>query len=916
MSTKNRIVTGTILIALGFWVVDAIIDVTFFSHDSFLDTLILGASAYELYIRSLGMAFILIPGIIVSRVYAHSKRVGEEMRESEGRLLARESQAAKEWQETFDAMSEGVAILSPERCILRANLSLARMLGSASVNELIGKHCHELVHGLNSPPLSCLTCASLLTKLPSEAVFEERHLGGRWLSLRGDPILDANGEVVQLVHTFVDVTEEKRRQKALERLHNMSQILSSTLDLQQALHLAVGEIGSIFGGLDSTVGIALLGDGGQWLTIAEALGPRKGDWEGISLPLDQLLPEAIHALFNERRPWVQSDLARSSQAAKGLPGFWKHGSFVALPLVSGDTVIGVIFLARIQTGPVSGDEMALLETCAGEIALAVHNAQLFTRTDVALRRRVVEQEALMGVLESVSASLDIEKTLQDGLNRAATALGVDRASVLTVDESEERATMLAVYHAGAETPPGKGMVLEVGAHPWLQAVLQHKRATVVEDASRLPDGNERNLLLRLGVRSALRLPIVARGKAIGTLQFGTVARTRAFSEEEMLLGQAFANHLASAIENARLHERTVRERATLESIINGMTEGLAVIGNDRRVAYFNRAAESLVGANAADLVGHDIGVLQSLLGRRATDPEALRVRWADARDRLDETPKFEIELMTGVGKRVVEATIFRVGDKASLSGTGALIRDVTREREVDRMKSEFVATVSHELRTPMTAIYGFSELLLMRATGLPENQRMWVETIYKESKRLTDIVEDLLNVSRIEAGRLSLNLGPVALEQLVADVVERLKSGHAHHPLNVNIAVTLPEVQADRDKLQQVLYNLVDNAIKYSPRGGPVAISAQHMRDEGKVVVSVADKGIGISDSEIPRLFSRFHRVERLETTGIRGTGLGLYIVKSLVEMMGGRIWVESRLNEGTTFFFSLPVAASSSDVS
>ncbi len=259
-------------------------------------------------------------------------------------------------------------------------------------------------------------------------------------------------------------------------------------------------------------------------------------------------------------------------------------------------------------------------------------------------------------------------------------------------------------------------------------------------------------------------------------------------------------------------------------------------------------------------------------------------------------------------RREIEGRPFVVGKEGSRLGMGVLLRDVTREREVDRMKTEFISIASHELRTPMTSVYGFAELLLLRAKDIPREQRSWVETIHRESKRLSAIVEDLLNVSRIEAGRLSLNIGPTAVLPLVKRIVQQLQLGHASHQLRVDSDGGPSEVLADADKLQQVLYNLVDNALKYSPGGGEVLISARRGADNS-IVFCVRDQGLGIPQEEIPKLFTRFHRVERPETTGLRGTGLGLYIAKSLVEMMSGRIWVESKVNEGSAFYVSLPAA-------
>ncbi|MBI2858575.1 MAG: GAF domain-containing protein, partial [Chloroflexi bacterium] len=631
-------------------------------------------------------------------------------------LFEQTERAKREWEQTFDSMSEGVAIISPERRIMRANPALARMLGCTSAGDLVGKQCHSLVHGLDSPPQNCPTCTCLLTKRPCETVCQEPHLGGRWLSMKGDPILDGNGEVIQIVHTFADVTAEKKRQKAIERLHDMSQVLSSTLDLHEAMRIAVREVSDIFGGAGSTIGIALIDDWRQGLHIAVALGPRQGDWEGVSLPLDQLSPKGVHTLLQERRAWMQSDLTQSSVATKRLPGLLEHRNIVASPLVSGDQVIGVIFLARTEAELPSRDELTLLETCSGEVARAIHNAQLFTRTDAALRRRIAEQQALNGVLDAATKSLDLDSVLKDALKRAAEALDVDAAGIALADETGQKLTVRSAYDKKSDSYRALGVELEMSKLPSLQALKTSGQPIVIPDIRALPAGEEKAFAEQWRTRSALVLPMVLAGRTLGTLQFTTETSPKNYTDNEVSLARAISNHLASVIQNARLHERTEKERRTLESILAGMNEGLLVMDARGNILYCNRAAEDLLDIRCDDFLGLSEKAFREALELHVDDVEGLRSRWKDNMARLDEKPRIGFEVKTRSGKRSIEATIFLVGDKSNRLGIGVLFRDVTREQEIDRMKTEFISIASHELRTPMTSVYGFAELLLMRAT--------------------------------------------------------------------------------------------------------------------------------------------------------------------------------------------------------
>jgi two-component system sensor histidine kinase VicK len=225
------------------------------------------------------------------------------------------------------------------------------------------------------------------------------------------------------------------------------------------------------------------------------------------------------------------------------------------------------------------------------------------------------------------------------------------------------------------------------------------------------------------------------------------------------------------------------------------------------------------------------------------------------------------------------------------------------------MKSDFVATVSHELRTPLTSIYGFAETLMRSDVDFSDAERAtFLGYIASESERLIRIVDDLLNIARLEAGTLtvtvtSADVGEVA-QEVVARVGEHSSDGHR---FAVEVERGSLFVRADREKLGQILHNLVDNAVKYSPDGGTIRIAARRRTDTAEI--SVSDQGIGIARSEQQRLFTKFFRAERIARSGLQGTGLGLFLARGLLAAMGGRIWVESQEGEGSSFTFELPLA-------
>lgn len=232
----------------------------------------------------------------------------------------------------------------------------------------------------------------------------------------------------------------------------------------------------------------------------------------------------------------------------------------------------------------------------------------------------------------------------------------------------------------------------------------------------------------------------------------------------------------------------------------------------------------------------------------------------------------------------------------------------TELRELDRMKAEFVATVSHELRTPLHSIKGFTKLLVADRVPDAETQKEFLTLIDQQSTRLGTLIDDLLDVSRLESGQLSMDAHRLVVQDVIAGAVRELRAlaEESGVSLEMEMPPVLPEVEADGDRLRQVMVNLLGNAIKFSDAGSHV--TACVTREKGFVTVSVADEGIGMPAEAVPRLFDRFYRVASPKTRATGGTGLGLYITKQIVEAHGGTIWVESALGKGSTFHFKLPV--------
>jgi len=364
----------------------------------------------------------------------------------------------------------------------------------------------------------------------------------------------------------------------------------------------------------------------------------------------------------------------------------------------------------------------------------------------------------------------------------------------------------------------------------------------------------------------------------------------------------FAGAVARIQRSSQRAHQAAGERERLLSMAEGMSAGLITSNRNGRVDYLNTRAAELLSTAVESTIGQPLEAAYAQLSMADDRRAALSVIPTTA-DLADDS-RFVVEPLDERGL-VLDISRFAIEVNGRRTGTGHLIRDITREYEVDRMKTEFVAVASHELRTPLTGILGYSELL-QDDTDLSDVSRGWADRVVDEAGRLSEIVEDLLNVTRIESGRLQLKPVSIELPRLLEEVHGHFTGGRHSEAHEMVLDMDYRgDAFADPGKLREVLINLVDNAVKYSPNGGEVRIFVE--RRDDRAVISVSDEGIGIAEEDLPRLFQRFQRVGGAGTATIRGTGLGLYIVKTFIEAMDGDLTVTSTLGEGSTFSIGIP---------
>lgn len=373
------------------------------------------------------------------------------------------------------------------------------------------------------------------------------------------------------------------------------------------------------------------------------------------------------------------------------------------------------------------------------------------------------------------------------------------------------------------------------------------------------------------------------------------------------------NHMADVI---AAREHSLREQNQvlaslnhrMESVLNATNDGIALLDRNGRFALVNRRFCEMLGTRAENLL-HQVPedaspeLIDYLARIAAVTPGSLHEPRAVA-ENIFELP--------GPERRALQVYTAPVQgeERAELIGRIIALRDVTRERELDKMKTDFVSVVSHELRTPLTSIKGYTDLLLSGAAGdINELQREFLGITQTSTTRLTSLINDMLDISRIESGRIEIKHEPIDYRQIVDDTLRLMKApaDERNITMEASLPESMPPVRGDTDKVAQVLTNLVSNALKYTPPGGWIKVILE-VSGDASVTTCVADSGIGISPADQKKLFQRFFRADNTSTREAGGTGLGLVIAKSIVEILGGAIWVESETGQGSRFYFTLPL--------
>jgi len=557
------------------------------------------------------------------------------------------------------------------------------------------------------------------------------------------------------------------------------------------------------------------------------------------------------------------------------------------------------------------EETATVRDVAGKALYA----QTFL-VDVSERKRADDEREQLRAAERTAASLrTVRQSRLDLLREAGDVLGaamdtqtsIQRVVELAVHDLADWCAVDVLEANGELRRMGVARAEPRGADParepngFVQAVIKSGRQLVIPalvhhdslDEERAEPG------LPDEVVSLICVPLASRGRPLGALTLARSAHGLEYGSDELALAEDLAARIGIAIDRARLYLE-VEERADAARVLTYVADAVLLLDRADVVRLWNPAAESITGIASAVVLGRP--------------PAEVIPGWREAVDSIPVStspvpghPEVMIPIEIEHGERWIA-----ISGVKFFGGTVYAFRDVTEGRQLEELKADFIATASHELRTPLAAVYGAAQTLLRHDFALDEAGRdRFVSLIAEESERLGRIVNEILLANQLDSGRVDLGSEPFDPVELVERAVE---AARAHAPPEISVEPVAPEsvplVAADRDKVRQVIVNLIENAMKYSPDGGRIEVGLQsgQSSEEETVIFYVKDEGIGIPSNELARIFEKFYRLDPQMTRGVGGTGLGLYICSELVHRMGGNIWVESSEGQGSTFLLELPV--------
>ena len=565
---------------------------------------------------------------------------------------------------------------------------------------------------------------------------------------------------------------------------------------------------------------------------------------------------------------------------------------LAVPIVSEQTLLGVLVLTHAQPAHFTADHQRLMEAAAGQMALAIRNARLFEMQ----RRMADRQTTLYEVLRAVSGQLDPAVIAQTAVAAIAHFAGWPHVALLLAD-ADGRHWLVRAVSGEPSLPLGFAVpiapeIMRGGLFTPSHATADSAVSGLIEFAMRSPDS------------ASLVVPLWQGGSLIGILNIESDATT-IFDDDDLSLAQSLADAVALALDNARLYEDINDERSRLQASIRFNRDGIVLLSMSQRILVINAPALQMLSLPAEPEAWLNRSIADVIRLLRRSSHGAVKATLSEMR-RIKQGDEPPAEGDYEVTPYMIHWTSLPVLSNAAPIGRLIVLRDVTEEHSLNVMREDLTNTLVHDLRNPASVVMGALDLLGWEE--LSESQREVVDVARQGAQRLLNLITAILDVNRLESGQMPLEREPVRLDIVAAEVAEmqQVLARDKHQTIENQVPSDLPLVSVDVELIHRVLQNLIGNAIKFTPPDGLISIGARRdPANDRNIIVAIKDSGIGLTSELQTRLFNKF-------VTGRvrgRGSGLGLAFCRLVVAAHGGRIWVESMPGNGATFLFTLPIA-------
>jgi len=695
----------------------------------------------------------------------------------------------------------------------------------------------------------------------------------------------------------VTTAESSEAADRARRLQRVAELLAEAVTPQEVLDAILTEGVRAAEARAGAIGV-LTQDGAN----VELLAQRGYDASAVtgwsSFPLEAKVP--MSDVIRTGEPLF---LTSVQERNKRYPMFSDRGqqnhALVVVPLAVEGRVFGAMSLSFDREIEFEPERREMKLTLARQAAQALARSRLYAAEQTLRERMTFLAEAS----ELLASSLDYNHTLKQvaqlsvpgladwcaidmvGPNGEIERLGVaheDPAKVRWAYELQDR------YPPDPDAPTGVPQVLRTGKPEFFPELPQELLDEAIGDDEEL-----RRIIDELGLKSTICVPLVARNRTLGALTLIAAETHPPYTEADLALAVELARRAAVAVDNARLY-REAERGADAARALAYVADGVALIDTSGSVLHWNPAAASITGVAEEEALGRQVSEVVPAWDA-LTSHVPLVPPGGDARP-------VTVPIVLEGRERWVSVSGVDFGD-----GTVYALQDVTEEHALEKTRSDFVATASHELRTPLAAVYGAVRTLRRDDVELTDADRaQFLEMIESEATRLAKIVDQILLAGQLDADAVEFELVECDLEEVAAGVID---SAALHVPESISLDLSVDgaaPIRCDENKLRQVLVNLVDNAVKYSPEGGRVELRVRS--ENGSCLIEVADEGLGIPEDERERIFEKFYRLDPQQTQGVGGSGLGLYICRELVERMNGRLRVESEPGKGSRFTVELPL--------